>query len=178
MYTSTKLFREFPNAYRNPASTSDCFLLHGYCRDFFFTFGAKDLDKQGFVVDFGGLKKVKQWLEEKFDHTVLLQGDDPELGVFYELQDRGVLRLTTLPLVSCEGIAEFVGLFVDDYIQDKTGRRAHVVSCECRENGKNSAVWTNTPEDYRLSYNALTEYLRAQLSDNTSYRAYHESRGN
>ena len=143
MYTSTKLFREFPNAYRNPNSITDCYLLHGYCRDFYFIFGSKTLDKQGFVFDFGDLDHVKHWLEEKFDHTVLLQADDPFLSDFLKLQELGVMRVITLPLVTCEGIAEYVGTYVQEWLVGHTHGRAYVIKCECRENGKNSGEWYN-----------------------------------
>ena len=86
MYTSTKFFKEVgPCAYRNWQSDTDCYLLHGYCRSFRFVFGCKNLDKQGFVVDFGGLKNFKRWVEDKFDHTVILQADDPMVHVFRTL---------------------------------------------------------------------------------------------
>jgi len=166
MYTSTKLFREFPNAYRNPNSKSDCYLLHGYCRDFYFVFGADNLDKQGFVFDYGALDIIKHWLEEKFDHTVLLQADDPYLYKFKELEKLGLMKVTVLPLVSCEGIAEYVGVFVNEWLETETDNRVRVVSCECRENGKNSAVWTNTPGDYRLRFYDSEEMVDSMIQGN------------
>ncbi|MEZ4433662.1 MAG: 6-carboxytetrahydropterin synthase [bacterium] len=44
--------------------------------------GATNAPRNGFVVDFGGLKVVKSWLTEHFDHTLLLDADDPLLQSF------------------------------------------------------------------------------------------------
>ena len=83
IYKSTKYFKEIgPCAYRNWKSHTDCYLLHGYDRSFKFLFGCEHLDRQGFVVDFGGLKDVKRQLEEWFDHTVILQSDDHFVPIF------------------------------------------------------------------------------------------------
>lgn len=166
MYTSTKLFREYPNAYRNPQSKTDCYLLHGYCRDFHLIFGSKELDRQGFVFDFGDLDEIKYWLESKFDHTVLLQADDPHLFKFKLLQEDGLMRVVTLPLVTCEGIAQYVGLFIDKWVKQRTRDRVSVLSCECRENGKNSAVWLPTTDDYRLTFDDLEDMRRDMEATN------------
>ena len=45
-------------------------------------FGCDQQTENGFVVDFGSLGGVKDWLEEKFDHTMLLDSDDPLLMIF------------------------------------------------------------------------------------------------
>ena len=142
-YISTKLFREFPTAYRNHNSKSDCYLLHGYCRDVYIQFYGNRLDKQGFVVDFGELGPVKDWLNEKFDHTTVLQADDPSIPDFVKLSQDGHLSLTLLPLVSCEGWAEYIAKYVDNFVQQKTDGRAGVLSVEVRENDKNSGIYIN-----------------------------------
>jgi 6-pyruvoyltetrahydropterin/6-carboxytetrahydropterin synthase len=55
--------------FRQPkADHSHCHLLHGYSLAFTFTFGCDELDNKNWVVDFGGLKPLKAWLEDQFDH--------------------------------------------------------------------------------------------------------------
>ena len=162
MYKSTKLFREFPSAYRNPNSKNDCYLLHGYCRDFYVEFTATELDKAGFVFDFGGLREFKQWLEEKFDHTVILQADDPYLEHFRGLEALGVMKVVTLPLVSCEGFAQYVGTYLHEYVQRVTRGRVSVSLCECFENAKNSGQWHNNDSADHLTFAEL-ELLAADL---------------
>ena len=164
-YTSTKFFKEIgPCAYRNWQSDTDCYLLHGYDRSFRFVFGCDHLDKQGFVVDFGGLKNVKRQLEDWFDHTVILQADDPLIHVFRQIEKAGHLKLQTFPLISCEGLAEFVGEYVDEVIREKNNSRCWVISCEMIEAEKNSAIWTAADSPDRLPFAdivAMTKEIEA-----------------
>ena len=71
-YYSTKTYGHnigLACVFRQPnADHSHCHLLHGYSLAFRFTFGCKDLDNKNWAVDFGGLKPLKAWLEDKFDH--------------------------------------------------------------------------------------------------------------
>ena len=128
IYQSTKYFKEIgPCAYRNHKSDTDCYLLHGYCRSFRFVFGCNNLDRQGFVVDFGGLKDVKRQLQEWFDHTVILQSDDPLISTFRQLDEQGQCKLQTFPLISSEGLAEWVGEYVDSILKEKYKGRCWVL---------------------------------------------------
>lgn len=165
MYTSTKFFKEIgPCAYRNWKSDTDCYMLHGYDRSFKFVFGATHLDKQGFVVDFGGLKEVKRQLEDWFDHTVILQADDPLVTTFRILDQKGHMRVRTFPLISCEGLAEWVGEYVDHLIDKYTDGRAWVISCEVIEAEKNSALYTPRDNPERLTWDEWQE-LKKQMEE-------------
>lgn len=166
MYTSTKFFKEIgPCAYRNWKSDTDCYLLHGYCRSFNFVFGCKNLDKQGFVVDFGGLmKEVKRSLEYWFDHTVILQADDPLVGIFRKLEKLGNCQLRTFPLISCEGLAEYVGEYVDDLLKVKTQGRSWVISAEVIEAEKNSAIYTPANNPDRMSFKDIVD-MTAEIEE-------------
>lgn len=148
MYTSTKFFKEIgPCAYRNWKSQTDCYMLHGYCRSLKFVFGADVLDRQNFVVDFGGLKEVKRQFEDWFDHSVILQADDPLVNSFRILESKGHCKLRTFPIISCEGLAQYVAEYMDHFIRNATNNRAWVVSCEMMEAEKNSALYTIKPND-------------------------------
>ena len=65
MYTSTKTFTGLPCAHRQWRDEGHCSLVHGYDRTVIMTFGCSETDEKEWVVDFGGLKEVKKWLEEK-----------------------------------------------------------------------------------------------------------------
>lgn len=161
MYTSTKYFKEIgPCAYRNWKSDTECYKLHGYDRSFKFVFGCKNLDKQGFVVDFGGLKEIKRQLEYWFDHTVILQADDPIVGIMRELEKLGHLVVRTFPLISCEGLAEFVGEYVDAMLQETTKGRAWVISCEMIEAEKNSAIYSPRENPDRIDFATQVEFAK------------------
>ena len=106
------------------------------------TFGAHTLDHKEWVVDFGGLKKVKAWLEEKFDHTLLINEDDPMRSLF-EKHDGDLWDLTIMPNVGMEASSKYIFDHVNPMIEEMTEGRCWVVSVECRENVKNSAIYTN-----------------------------------
>ena len=70
-------------AFRQWRADSHCNLIHGYALQFEFLFGGEELDERNWIVDFGGLKPLKEWLKYMFDHTYLLASDDPEFETFY-----------------------------------------------------------------------------------------------
>ena len=142
MYTSTKTFTGLPCAHRQWRDEGHCSLVHGYDRTVIMTFGCSETDEKEWVVDFGGLKEVKKWLEEKFDHTLLINEDDPMRSVFEE-HDGNLWRLTVMPNIGMEGSAKYIFDHVDPMIKEMTNDRCWVVSVECRENVKNSAIYTN-----------------------------------
>ena len=161
IYKSTKYFKEIgPCAYRNHRSDTDCYLLHGYCRSFKFVFGCKHLDRQGFVFDFGGLKDVKRQLQEWFDHTVILQSDDPLVSTFRQLDEQGQCKLQTFPLISSEGLAEWTGEYVDSILQKKYQGRCLVISSEHIEAEKNSAIYYPQDNPDRLDFDTMVELNR------------------
>ena len=96
---------------------------------------------EGWVVDFGGLKEVKDFLEHHFDHTFLASQDDPELATWKALDKKGVIQLRVLPNPSMEGTAEWLYQQVNKMVQEKTKNRAWVTLVEVRENEKNSAIF-------------------------------------
>ena len=145
MYKSTKTFTGLPCAHRQCRDEGHCSVVHGYDRTVIITFGCHALDEKGWVVDFGGLKKVKAWLEDKFDHTLLINEDDPMRPLF-EKHDGGLWKLTILPNVGMEGSSNYIYRQVNPMIEEMTQGRCWVVSVECRENVKNSALFTNTIE--------------------------------
>lgn len=140
-YLSTKRFTGFPCTHRQWKADSHCKYVHGYSREFYFEFAASSLTKEGWVVDFGGLKELKLWLDHMFDHTFLVSHDDPELATFQELDKRGVIQLRLMPNAGMEGTAKFVYEHVNEMIKKATHGRAWVTKVEARENEKNSAVY-------------------------------------
>ena len=140
-FISTKRFSGFPCTHRQWKAEGHCRFVHGYSREFYFEFAASTLSKEDWVVDFGGLKEVKAWLDHMFDHTFLAASDDPFLATFKDLDEKGVIQLRVLPNCGMEGTAQYVFHEVDQMIRQKTNNRAWVVSVEVRENEKNSAIY-------------------------------------
>lgn len=144
-YQSTKTYGHnigLSACFRQPhADHSHCRFLHGYSLAFRFVFQAIELDKRNWVVDFGGLKPLKAWLEETFDHKVVLDKRDPMMYHFETLQQAGVAELTILDGVGVEKFAEHAFNFADKLVRDMTNSRCRVVSVECMEHGANSAIY-------------------------------------
>lgn len=140
-YTSTKKFTNFPCTHRQWAADSHCRFVHGYARDFYFEFACKELTKEFWVMDFGGLKEVKAWLDAWFDHTFLASEDDPYLETWQKLDQEGVLQLRVLPNASMEATAKFVYDHVNKMVQKSTHDRVWVTMVEVRENVHNSGIF-------------------------------------
>lgn len=144
-YVSTKEYvDEFPVAYRQWRADSHCNLIHGYAFSMKFYFGTNDLDVRNWAADYGGLKELKGLLKEQFDHTLLVAEDDPELELYKEMQERGIAKLTILPKLGCEGLADQLYKFVNGvYIPDLWGpaeaERLWCFKVEVRETRSNMA---------------------------------------
>lgn len=140
-YQSTKTFHDLPCAHRQWRHPGHCRFIHGYSRSFTFWFECHELTDQQFVVDFGDLKDLRAWLEHMFDHTMLINSDDPERATFEALHARGVCDLRVLPNCGMEGTSKYVHAYADRLLREKTRGRAWVVRVETRENAKNSASY-------------------------------------
>ena len=143
-YFSTKTYGHnigLSACFRQPNAHSHCKFLHGYSLQFKFTFSCDSLDERNWVVDFGGLKPLKAWLENTFDHKVVLDKEDPHMDAFVELQSKGLAELTLLNGVGVEKFAEHAFNFADKLVKEMTNNRCYVVSCECAEHGANSAIY-------------------------------------
>lgn len=141
LFRSTKRFTGFPCTHRQWKAESHCRYVHGYSREFYFEFAALELTQEGWVVDFGGLKELKNWLDSVFDHTFLVAQDDPELASFKELDEKGVIQLRVLPNPGMEGTALYVYEEATRILEKLYGKRAWITKVEVRENEKNSAFY-------------------------------------
>ena len=145
IYLSTKKYGHqigLSAVFRQPnADHSHCSFLHGYSLAFTFTFGCNELDNKNWAVDFGGLKPLKKWLEETFDHRTVIDINDPYLNDFRILETKQLCQLTVLDGVGAEKFAEHAFNFADKLIREKTDNRCYVVRVECAEHGANSAIY-------------------------------------
>ncbi len=59
-----------------------CARIHGHNARVEIVLGAESLDRRGFVMDFGDLEtRARKWIDERFDHRLLLRRDDPVIPV-------------------------------------------------------------------------------------------------
>ncbi len=144
IYRSTKSYGHHEGlscCFRQWRADSHCHLLHGYALAFRFVFASYELDERHWCFDFGGLKPVRQFLHDMFDHTLLVAQDDPELEMLQALNDRGLAKVHVLPAVGCEATAEFVFENVAAYIDHETKSRVWLESVEVQEHSGNSAIF-------------------------------------
>ena len=144
-YYSTKTYGHnigLACVFRQPnADHSHCHLLHGYSLAFRFTFGCDKLDNKNWAVDFGGLKPLKKWLEDHFDHKTAVDINDPHLDKLKELEKHDLAEIVEFDGVGAEMFAKHAFDFADKLIREQTGNRCYVVEVECMEHGANSAIY-------------------------------------
>lgn len=127
-------------AFRQWRADSHCNLIHGYALQFEFVFGGDSLDERNWIVDFGGLKPLKEWLKEMFDHTYLAAEDDPEMETFLMLQNLNLIDLRVVPATGCERFAELAFDKADEIVKELTNGRCWVQRVTVREHEANSAT--------------------------------------
>lgn len=144
-YTSTKEYvNSFPCAYRQWRAESHCNKIHGYAFSMKFYFGANDLDVRNWVIDYGGLKPLKEFLESQFDHTLLVASDDPEIGYFRDMDRKGLAKVIELPALGCEALADqlfdYVNeVFIPQAFGEAESKRVKCYRVEVRETPSNMA---------------------------------------
>lgn len=169
MLTISKRYDNFPFAHRQHTHAGHCHFMHGHNWSFVFVFAARELDANGFVIDFGSLGWLRDWLTEHFNHTLCLSADDPAVEIFSTLADKlsvlrcldmgdksqlhpgqnigadrldiaSVVKLCILPAVSAEGIAKYVFRSVSARLFSDIPR-VSLVSVTVEEDNKNSATF-------------------------------------
>jgi 6-pyruvoyltetrahydropterin/6-carboxytetrahydropterin synthase len=138
---------------------SHCSLLHGYSIGVKVIFECETLDERNWVMDFGGLKDFKSWLEYMFDHTLLIAKDDPFLETFKAIseltmregntiiEEGRVCDLRIVDAVGCERFSELAYNKMMEIltIQKESGillnDTVRVKSVEVFEHGANSAIY-------------------------------------
>lgn len=144
-YYSTKNYNQIgPVAYRQWRADSHCRFIHGYALSFRFHFGCNDLDVRNWAMDYGGLKPLKEKLEEWFDHTLLVAEDDPMKEHLLKLGELKLAKITMVEKTGCEGLADFLYEYVNGIFLPSYGRseaeRLWCTKVEVRETDNNMAM--------------------------------------
>lgn len=128
--------------FRQWKASSHCKFMHGYALQFKIVFQATKLNENNWVINFGGLKPIKEFLTDTFDHRTIIAADDPELETFKQLHVNNLIQLKIVPYVGCEAFAHMVGNFVCTWLrQQKVCNDVRVYSVECAEHSGNSAFY-------------------------------------
>lgn len=138
MITCSKIYSDIPFAHRQPNHDGHCSYIHGHNWSIELTFNALKLDENGFVIDFGKLKYIKDWIEEKLDHACLLNENDPCLKDLYKLK---YFKFLIIPDCSCEGLAIYIFRELNAIISTQELSRVKIVKIVLREDSKNFTTY-------------------------------------
>ena len=149
-FYSTKTYgndRGLSCCFRQWRSThSHCSLLHGYSIGVRVVFECETLDERNWVMDFGGLKEFKHWLEYMFDHTLVIANDDPEFELLSNLP-KHIADVRVVPGVGCERFAELAYKELSNMLTQWNNKgtllnkTVRVKSVEVFEHEGNSAIY-------------------------------------
>ena len=157
-HTSSKLIELGSTAFRQPRADSHCKYIHGYQLKAEISFACNELDNKNWVFDFGGLKDLKSIFRNQFDHTLVVAGDDPDLEIFEQLNDRGIAQLRIMQGgVGIERFAEWCFKTADTFVEEATEGRVWVESVTVYEHDDNFA-----------SYNKSTDAVEKPLPEETA----------
>lgn len=141
MLTCRKTYHDIPFAHRQHKHDGHCAQIHGHNWSFTFTFGCEELDENGFVIDFGKLQFLREWLENHLDHACVFNEDDPLADRIIQSAPEA-FKVYRIPNCSCEGIATHLWTVLNPLVQEKTNGRVRILSVEVEEDRRNAARFT------------------------------------
>ena len=150
VYTCSKHYEGYPCSHRQWKHPGHCRFVHGYSRSFTFWFAADHLDDFGFVVDFSSLQVLEDKLKSHFDHTFLVNADDPLLAEWEKLDLAGALDLRVMQNVGMESTAELIWEWANSLLFERDRGRTCCWKTEARENNSNSACFDLIPDWYQV----------------------------
>ena len=147
-FSCSKSYEDFPCSHRQWKHENHCKFVHGYSRSFTFWFRAKNLDINGFVVDFSSLKPLKKRLKEQFDHTFLVNTDDPLMTYWQKLHELKALDLRIMENVGMEFSSKLIWEWANNFLYEKDKGRTCCWKTESIENKSNKAYFEKIPDWY------------------------------
>jgi len=149
-FSCSKSYEDFPCSHRQWQHEGHCRFVHGYSRAFTFWFTAKELDINGFVVDFSSLKPLEKKLKEHFDHTFLINKNDPFLNYWKKLHELEALDLRIMDNVGMEFTSKLIWEWANEYLKDKDKGRTCCWKTESKENKSNKASYEKVPDWFKF----------------------------
>ncbi len=150
-YISTKTYTQIaPVAYRQWRAGTHCESLHGYALSFHFKFETDNLDERNWCIDYGSMRSLKYFIEEHFDHCLLVAIDDPHREALLNLGKLGIAKITEVEKTGCEGIADFLYEYINTVWLRQEGHSQRDIWCcevQVRETDANMAMRCGHKED-------------------------------
>ncbi|NRP70903.1 hypothetical protein ILFOPFJJ_01785 [Ensifer psoraleae] len=152
MSWQAKRYHDISCGHRVVGHEGKCRHLHGHNYRVHFSCEADELDNVGRVIDFSDMKsKLCMWLEENWDHKMLLWEHDPVANALIDDTIKtgngtsigdGIVLVPFNP--TAENIAQHLVLVVGP--QQLKGTGIKLVRCEVEETRKCSAVYALQPQ--------------------------------
>ena len=140
LLTCKKTYRDIPFAHRQHVHDGHCAFIHGHNWSITLTFACTETDANGFVIDFGKLKYIKNWINAHLDHACLLNENDSEARQMLS-HSGNLFKTYILPNCSCEGIAQHLYGIFDSMVRSETSNRVWITTVEITEDANNSACY-------------------------------------
>ena len=141
MITCEKTYADIPFAHRQHRHDGHCAFLHGHNWTIIITFDCKELDENGFVVDFGKLGYIRDWIEEHLDHACVFNDDDPLKDELINSAPQA-FKPYVVKNCSCEGMAKHLYEVFNPMVARETGGRVRVEKIKVLEDSRNCATYT------------------------------------
>lgn len=137
MITATR-YHDFSAGHRVAGHESKCAHLHGHNYRVHFTIAAPELDAIGRVMDFSVIKeKLCNWLEEKWDHKMLIWEHDEYCDSLIKLVPDDIVVTKFNP--TAENMAKY--LCEEVAIDQLKGTGCVLIKCEIEETRKCKASY-------------------------------------
>lgn len=107
------------------------------------------------MVDFSSLRPLEQQLRAQFDHTFLVNADDPLLSEWERLDGLGALDLRVMDNVGMEASAQLVWSWANELLMERDAGRSCCWSVEARENPRNAARYQCVPDWFGTKHASL-----------------------
>lgn len=137
-----KTYKDIPFAHRQPLHEGACSKIHGHNWSITIEFEARELDANGFVVDFGKLKYIKAFIDSQLDHACLFAKNDAEIQALADSDFAPIFKIVWVENASCEGIALYLYQQFSDLLKEHEGDRVWIYSLRLDEDDKNGVIYT------------------------------------
>jgi 6-pyruvoyltetrahydropterin/6-carboxytetrahydropterin synthase len=97
---------KFCAAHRIWGGCGSCQNIHGHNYRVEVTVAGHELNELGMVTDFGDIKKSLQWIQDEWDHALLIGGPEDPLGTI--AQSLGVKHLVLPDNATAENMARWI----------------------------------------------------------------------
>ena len=137
-----KTYKDIPFAHRQPLHKGACSKIHGHNWSITIEFEAKELDANGFVVDFGKLKYLKAFIDDRLDHACLIAKGDRKVRALAQSEFAPLFKIVWVDNASCEGIALYLYEQFSTLLKEHERDRVKIHSLRLDEDDKNGVTYT------------------------------------